>query len=59
MRLYAVPLSYVSLTDINLATVIFPFRKVPYKQTGLQISVLFYYYKGDYKHNLKPLLRQN
>jgi len=40
MRLYAVPLSYVSLTDINLATVIFPFRKVPYKQTGLQISVL-------------------
>lgn len=41
MRFYAVPLSYVSSTDINLATVMFAFRKVPYKESGLETSIIF------------------
>lgn len=57
MRFYAIPLSYVSSTDINLATVIFPFRKVPYKETGLEISVLFVL-SQRLQTQCKPLLRE-
>lgn len=59
MRFYAVPLSCVSSTDINLATVIFPFRKVPYKETGLEISVLFVLSQRRLQTLSKPLLREN